>query len=379
MTHQDKRDPGQQKASALPPIFGTYCASQSYSLKPYKQGESCFIHLEAYLVNPVTRTWGVSRVMRVTELSVYDGAPITEVRVQRLDQHLDFVTAMKYLSDFERNCGNSPLQYVPQRNIDSMKFSHYIAFAEREGYIFNVHGLPMARPAFHALPPDGTFHQRDIDRANKNLQRPESEFDGTGPASKIPQTHFLFDQFRRATHNRNINTAMAELRVMTLLDQFVSEIQTVEKSLRIYSETYLALGQGGLISDAEKALRNAEPIVRQIKGYGVDTTAYESFLAQCNIICDVMHAQGLFDIMQKNLGDFTQNDELFHQRVDKAVQGMKAIDPSPEAAEMLRNMIVQSGRPKVPSAISYFLDTYKKQKADYVQKRNPPPPKPPAP
>lgn len=384
MAHKNKKDkgesPGPGTSPALRPVFGTYCATQSYALTPYKTGASCHIHLEAYLLDPATQLWGVSRVMRVTEPSIYTGRPLTEIRVQRLDYNLDFTAALKYLSDFENNCAQAPAQYVVQDpKAGAMKFLHYIAFAEREGYIFNTQGQPAPRPNIHALPPQGSFRQEDIARANKNLQRPADEFDGTGPAGKVPQTHFLFDQFRRATHNRNINTALAELRVMTLLDQFAAEIETVEKNLRIYGETYLALGQGGLILDAEQALERAVPVLRQIKAYGVDTAGYESFLTQCGIICDVMHAQGLYDLMQKGLGDFTQNEELFKLRVDKAVEGLKKIDPSDESRETLKKMIVQAGKPRVPAAIGYFVSTYKKQRADYDQKRNPPPPKPPAP
>lgn len=380
MTDKNKKDPMPEK-KGLHPIFGTFCATQKYSLQPYKHGGSCHIHLEAYLLDPIAKTWGITRVMRLTELSLYTGRPISETRTQRLDQNIDFEMALKYLADFEKSCANYPTQYVPQQPLkEAMGFLHYKNFAEREGYVFNTSGYAQAKPNLHALPPGGLFTAEDIESAERNLQRPENEFNGTGPSSKIPQTHFLFDQFKRASHDRNMNSAVAEMRVTFLLQQFMAEVETVGDNLEEYCKNYLSLGQGSLITESEEAIERAAPILRQIKGYGIDIAPFESFLLQCKISCDILHAQGLYDLMQKNLGDFVQNEELFKSRVEKALASFKAVDGSDKAAETLKNMIVQSTQPKPPEAIRYFIDRYKQQRADYDIKKNPyPPHRPPAP
>src|SRR5690606_22158829 len=115
----------------------------------------------------------------------------------------------------------------------------------------------------------------DIESARHNLARPKNEFDNNGPASKAPNTHFLFDQFTRATHNQGLHERFTQLRIMDILDHFADQVKTAHDSLQEYCGHYRELGRGGLISDAEAALKMAGASLRQLRAYGVDTTAFD--------------------------------------------------------------------------------------------------------
>lgn len=352
----------------LQPIFGSHCASQTYALKAYVRG-SYHIRLDAYMDDPVKKTWSIQKTATITEPSIggwiFGGErERTRKEVHKIKSHASFNDVLDEMMKFER-------QY--QRNVDTatlvkpeaeaMGYTHFRAFAEREGYVFDMHGHAHARPHRDVLPAaEAGFLQEDIDRANKHLQRPENEFDNAGPASKAPQTHFLFDQFTRAAHLSSLEDKVAEMRALDILDRFTSQIRHAHDSLQTYCSKYQELGQGGLIDEALDSLRLAGASLRQLKAYGVDCTDFESFVVQCKVASHVLHAQGLYDLMNRGEGDFAQNEALFRRRVDKAVETYRRIDDTDNGIKTLQDMIVQSPHPAVPSAITAYLHQYDSQR-----------------
>ena len=357
----------------LSPLFGSHCASQTYGLKSYTRG-SYHIRLDAFMDDPVKKTWTVQKTAVITDAAgsgLFFG-PVrerTRTQVQKIRTRASFNDVLDDMQRFEKQCQTRQDDYIPQKpDAAGMGFTHYRAFAEREGYVFDAKGHPHARPHKNVLPAcDAGFIQSDIDRADKNLRRPENEFDNMGPGSKIPQTHFLFDQFTRAAHVHSMEDKMAELRVMDILDRFAQQMQRAHDKLQTYCEKYHELGQGGLIDDALDALRLAGASVRQLIAYGIESTDFESFILQSKITCHVLHAEGLYDLMNRGEGDFAQNEILFRQRVNKAVEYMRRIDDSENTLRSLQDMIVQTPKPQVPASMTHFLKEYQTQRSAWRQ------------
>lgn len=361
-------DPHDAERKNLSPLFGSHCASVTYALKAYVRG-SYLVRLDAYMDDPVRKTWTVQKTSTITEPAngpfFFGSGERTRTQVQKLKTRGTFNDALAELQKFEKNCQSRNNEYTPQTpTAEDMGFKHFRAFAEREGYVFDLGGDGLARPHRDVLPasPAG-FAQGAIERADRHLARPENEFDNNGPASKAPQTHFLFDQFTRAAHVHSMDDKLAELRTLDILDRFANHIRSAHDSLQTYCGKYSELGHGGLIDDALDALQMADIALRQLKAYGIDGADFDGFVLQCKATCHILHAEGLYDLMSRGQGDFAQNEALFRKRTEWAAELFAQIDPSPHARERLQDMIVQTPKPAVPDAIGAFLSQYDAQKA----------------
>lgn len=376
----DKNDPlpsppsggGNEPRKNLEPLFGSHCTSQTYGLKAYIRG-SYRLRLDAYIDDPVKKTWTVQKTVTVTEM-VGGGLfgttrEVTRTQVQKIRSRGSFNDVLDEMQKFEKSCQSQGDNYILQQpDAEAMGFLHYRAFAEREGYVFDAKGQPHARPHKKVLPAsDAGFTQPDLARADSRLQRPENEFDNNGPASKAPQTHFLFDQFTRAAHVHSLDDKIAEMRVLDILDRMAQHVRRAHDNMQTYCEKYHELGQGGLIDSALDSLRLAGAALRQLKAYGVETGDFDSFVLQCKVTCHVLHAEGLYDLMNRGEGDFAQNEALFRARVDKAIETFRRIDDSERGLKTLQDMIVQTPRPEVPESITAFLKNYDAQRAAWRQ------------
>jgi hypothetical protein len=85
----------------------------------------------------------------------------------------------------------------------------------------------------------------------------------------------------------------------------------------------------------------------------------------------VLHAEGLYDLMNNQKGDFAQNEMLFKERVNKALEGFRKIDSSERGLKTLQDMIVQTPKPQVPDSMTAFLQNYATQKDAFRAKNHP--------
>lgn len=350
----------------LHPLFGTYTRTESFNVKNTKQGTAQHLHYEAHLDDPVKKTWTVSKIVTDTYTGFDPNRAKTTAAVHLVKNKVNFKEALELLGSLEKDCKTKPQIYdtlYPDAPV--MGFAHYRAFAEREGYVYDINGKSHARPNEQALAPGFVYSQTDIDSANAKLQRNADEFDNNGPASKLPNTHFLLDNFTKAANKNDFQTSTNGLRALNILDRFVGYIEQAQQSLDDYCKKYTQMGQGGLIDDAETALGLAESSLRQLRAYGVDTAEYDNFVIQCRVAANVLHAEGLYDLMNKGKGDFNANEALFQNRVKQALDAFKKIETSENAHRTLENMIVQSPAPTVPNAIGEFVTRYRAQRAKF--------------
>ena len=364
----------------LHPLFGTYCSTESFSVRNFKGG-SQHQHFEAYLDDPVKKTWTVSKVVTTTQSGFNPYREKNSTTTSLVKGKVNFKEALELLGTNEKDCRDKPLAYDKlYPDAPMMRFVHYKAFAEREGYVYDTNGKPHARPNERVLPLGCTFYQSDVDSANQNNERPAAEFDNNGPASKLPNSHFLLDRFNTAAHKNDYQTSVNGLRALSILDHFVDQIEQTQKHLDEYCEKYSQMGFGGLIDDADTTLRLAESSLKQLRAYGVDTTEYDRFVLQCRVAAYVLHAEGLYDLMNKGKGDYAANEALFQSRVTQALDNFKKIDSSESAHRTLENMIVQTPKPEAPAAIGDFVKQYRRQRAGYGDPAPAAaPPKPPKP
>jgi hypothetical protein len=350
----------------LQPVFGTHCVTESFYTKT--GGRRPHTHMEAVMTCPRAKTWAVNKIVREKQDS---GETVT--RVTRIHASLSFRDAAAVLSDFETDCrARADVFGAIYPDAETMAYLHYKAFAEREGYVFDINGMPHARPAAGVLPP-GDFSEAAIRDADRHVKRPPNEYDGHGPLSRVPATHFLFDTFNRAAHGDSMQARLTEMRVVSLLDTFHANIASAHEKMETYCANYPQTGYGKDMVEAREKLHAADISLIQLDAYGIDTTAFKSFTLQCRITSFILHAEGLYDLMNKGRGDFNENEAAFNYCVAQALDGLKKIDPSAEAAETLQNMVVQSVKPEVPAAIGLFVTNYRTQRQAYDTKRTPPP------
>lgn len=347
----------------LEPLFGTYCRSQPFT-RSSGGGSGVYEYFEAFLDDPGKCTWSVTRV------TVEGSGANARRRVKPVSEKIDFAKALDLVASFEKNCLARPQDHTPLLlDPSDLGFSHYRAFAEREGYVFDEDDRPHARPHANSLPAGKNFRQRDIDRANRHMQRAADDFYTVGTRRKIPNTLFLFDAFTRAALRTDMPDRISEGRVVSLLDTYMRKITEARDRLREYCDTYEQLGKGGLIDSATQSLEAADILLRQLAGYHVNTEKFILFNRQCMVMCHVLHAQGLYDLMYKGKGDFIENEKTFNERVGKAFECYRKIDPSEDGLRALEQMIRYAPHPSLPPAIDSFIDNYHAQRLDYTTKQ----------
>ncbi len=372
MSDKDKnhtaKDNNVQPPRVLHPVFGTHCRTQCYGMKTGDDSKTQHVHFEIYLEDPVKKTWAINKISVTSTQSFFTAKAITRVSTSTVAKKMDFTASIAALSLFEKDCADNPAMFKPLYPAAAdMGFTHFKAFAEREGYVFDKSGMPKVRP--HALVlPDGEFDEIDVTSAAKNLQRPDDAFDNNGTANKIPNTLFIFDTFNNVARKTDMADALTEVRIINILDRLASSVEKAHGKLQEYCQKYEELGQGGLISDAETELQIAEVSVRQLKAYGLEMSEFESFVTQCQTLCHVLHAQGLYDLMHKGKGDYDLNEAAFKDRATKAVESHKRIDPSDKGMYHLQEIMV-AAPPEVPNAIRMFLTNYEYQRSEFTANR----------
>lgn len=367
MSNKDAPQQGNKPATPLSPIFGSHCRTQTFSFKPTRY-DGHHIYYEAFMENPVTKMWTVRRI------SLIDDPKNRRVSTNVVKNGLSFAGAIALLNTQEKDLLKGTQNYEPrQPDAKMMGFIHFRAFAEREGYVFDVAGYPHPRPNPHTIPDSGTFLLADIESADKNIARTLEDFGDAPQTGRMPNTLFVFEAFNRSAAPAGSQANLATMRALDILDRYVQYVTHARDKMAQYCENYAQLGQGTLIADAEKALQLAEACTRQLKPYGVETREFERFILQMQVVCHVLHAQGLHDLMRRSLGDFAQNDAAFKDRLNGALSTYQKLDPTELGALQLKEAVLGISVPVLPTSINSFIDNYNRQRADF----NPQQPTPP--
>lgn len=371
--------------SELDPMFGTHCRTISFAAR-HTRHEREHLHFEAYRVSPDASDWAVQRITHIVRR---DGK--SDVRVEKTQAGMPFAHAMRFMAQLEKNhSGNTDDFKTLYPDAPALGFLHFRAFAEREGYVFDKRGIPMPRPQAGMLPATSEFSADDIAQADRHAARPASEFGLNPPGKRLPSTLFVFDMFNRHATRDSKSGDIGALRALHLLDTFVGQIELMQKSLSQYAASKNRLDDAHLITTAEQALVQARNSLRQLKGYKVDITAFEKFADECAIVVNVLHAQGLYDLMYRHVGNFDIHEKKFHACATRALavyDGLEKIYAEREPAgafvqgrKVLQDMLTQSPPLSVPDAIGDFIARYKQQKAErdkaLSQPAQPPKPKP---
>ncbi|MGZ9097899.1 MAG: hypothetical protein ACXW30_06350 [Micavibrio sp.] len=165
--------------------------------------------------DPESKTWTITKCSELQNISG-SAAAIGEAvtKVKTLSRGLSFFEAVAELSLYER--GQIALHYVPACNVESLPdHAHYVRFAEREGIIFDVDGVP--HPTLNGeVVTDGAFAKTAIERAitfrrsNNEIQQKTAKalFDAQESVSQVAhyQEYHALPDFLQAiqkfTHDR---------------------------------------------------------------------------------------------------------------------------------------------------------------------------------
>lgn len=378
---------------ALSPLFGTRCRSQGFACLHPSAGTDQYIHFIAFRDTANRDSWTVQRVTQTGNSKTGE----TWAKVEAMGQHIRFYDALALIGQLEKHHRDSPQNFRPLfPDAAALGFDHFRAFAEREGYVFDRDGKAHPRPAHGLLPADCIVSTDAIASADRHCQRPAGEFGPEAASRRLPDTLFLFDAFNRKAIGKKQGNELAGLRVLNLMDTFVRHIDAFDTHLHEYRAGYLSPGSGGRIAAAELSLQQANNQLRQISAYGVDTSVFEKLATECAILACVAHAQGTYEQLRRQMGDFQELETLFKSRAGEAMRIYEASEKNDPAKDKetatryadgyaaLQEMMIQGGPPAIPPAIRQFVERYREQRARMLA--NPPAdasqptaPKPPAP
>lgn len=374
----------------LLPVFGTRCRSQGFAYIHPNAGSDQYVHFVAYREAANQDQWTVQRITHTGNSKTGE----SWVKADTLGQHMGFEDALEMIAQYESYHRGNTQGFRPLfPDIPALGFEHFRAFAEREGYIFDRDGKAHPRPALGIVPEGGEFSAEAIASADKNCQRPAHEFGPAAPSRRLPDTVFLFDAFNRKAIGKKHSSELASLRVLNLMDTFVRHIETFSTHLQSYRADYLKPGGGARISAAELSLVHARNQLRQMQAYGVDTTAFEKLTQECAIIACVAQAQGTYDQLRRQMGNFDELETLFKTRASEALRLYEALEKGnlakdkdaanryTEGYTALQEMMIQGGAPSVPGAIMNFVERYRAERAKMIPSAptSNTAPKPPAP
>lgn len=351
---------------ALTPLFGTRCRTEGFARKDPLVGRAQYLYYEAYRDHPQADSWTVRQYV-VTESS-QDGKSYITTGI--LDHRLPFARALALLARHEGENHKQPTLYSPLfPNAAALRFNHFRAFAEREGYVFDIDGKPHARPGPGLVPEGATFDQAALDAADRHLERPLEEFGPVPLARRLPDTLFLFDAFNRRAIGKQQGSELAGLRVLNLMDGFVGRIDKMNAALAAYAAAHLSPAAPVHIATAEKELVQARNQLRQIAAYGMDVSAFEKMADECSIVIQVMHAQGIYDQLRRSPAQFDDLEAQFKKCANQAMalytDLAKKLPQPPKGDEgyvALQEMIIQGGAPVLPGTIATFVTRYRQQR-----------------
>lgn len=374
----------------LLPVFGTRCRSQGFAYIHPNAGSDQYVHFVAYREAANQDQWTVQRITHTGNSKTGE----SWAKADTLGQHMGFEDALEMIAQYENYHRGNTQGFRPLfPDVPALGFEHFRAFAEREGYIFDRDGKAHPRRAPGTLPEGGEFSAEAIASADKNCQRPAHEFGSAAPSRRLPDTVFLFDAFNRKAIGKKHSSELASLRVLNLMDTFVRHIETFSTHLQSYRTDYLKPGGGARISAAELSLVQARNQLRQMQAYGVDTAAFEKLTQECAIIACVAQAQGTYDQLRRQMGNFDELETLFKTRASEALRLYEALEKGnlakdkdvasryAEGYTALQEMMIQGGAPSVPGAIMNFVERYRSERAKMIPSSpaGNTAPKPPAP
>ncbi len=395
-TADDIPAPDPEKVDMLPsgtPIFGTYCRTLAFR---HVNLQNFYEYYEAFQSDEADGTWDVALV-RVKKSNVQvgeDGEPEERIASRPVVKGVSFAEALTRLAAFEQTFLDPSQQNIvvgPSR--EDMDTDHFIKFAEREGYIFDVVHVPHARVSMKALPPGATFRKTDLDRANERWKEAVTRYDGA--PTPLPANGILSDMFRRAASKANIEDALTQSQALFQMDQFFDRLKNARALLSSYIDEYRELGKGGYLANAMKALDEAEGDLKKIDKLGVPTGEFKQFVEQFRICCLITHAQGMFNLNQERLFDatrpesaeeqFKENQQFVRMKTQEAVDRYRKMGATSKEIQFLQATVIQGTDPIVPDSIDTFIENYETRREAFTKKMSngrPTPPKgnmPPAP
>lgn len=358
----------------LKPLFGGYCRTNAFRDRGDAQRH---VWLEATPNDGQGDKWTVSMVCVYTSPGQNRDQPNRSQSVS-LKKDVDFMTALKHLATFEEDRKRRCHHFDMLTNIPFHKgqnpFDHYIAFAEREGYIFDIHGMPYSRTSPMATPVDGTFNPADIERADNRCLRESRDF--ILPAhvsSPLQRSNYFLDSFKKAARKRSYDETMEHLQAVSIMDKFIMHIEKSAQHLSSYTNNYEQESSEIHYKTAIEEIDRACLSLRQLNQYERDIKAFNDFVDEYRVTCKVLYAQGIFDNICNDRGDRDKNIQTL-QRCERDIVGdLKNLNSDADTIETIRNMITQGDKPVLPYAVSHFIEQYKEKREQHKKEMVTPP------
>ncbi len=326
-------------------------------------------------------------VNRVTAVEIEDknnpGQKQTARDVRRIAMNLGFLHAIAQLSAFEHGQPNPNVEFVGE-TAEELGNAHFIAFAEREGLVFDANKTPHDTLDGQVVDA-GRFLDADLERASLRAKQAANEFPGLADGSKsqygradredtddglvVPDAS-LGDVFARNAGVVDLGETLDNMEEIGILDHFMEHFSKFESALStslrqpfkrhendyLFFETYTNYFNRSMdfLKQAEKALSDYNtPEHRD------EYNELKGFVRKVRFTSHIAYAQALYADMSQNPG---KNDK-HRKRIRWALKVAKDINRDNDNAFMEPGLIDQVAvvktRPGPPEMIEAFRTNYR--------------------
>lgn len=357
--------------------YGKYCRTRTL----HEDDMLGDIYLEGHQL--ADGKWIVNRVTAV-EIEDKDNPGQTETArdVRRIAMNIGMLHAIAQLSGFEHGQPNPNVAFVGE-TAEELGNTHFMAFAEREGFVFDINKRPHDTIDGQAVD-SGRFRDADLDRAALRAKQAANEHpelaDGSASQYKtrdkkaeggglvIPDAS-LGDVFAQNAGRVDIDRTLDNMKDIGILDDFVKYLGEFRRNLSYcmrspfdYHEKYGELWntRTAYIDLAFKALGKAE---KKLSEYNTaehrdEYADLSKFTEKARFAAYVAYAQALYADMGSTAGDNRKHLKKMKWTLKKA----RSVNSSNGDAFMEPNLIDQVAvvdeRPETPKMIGEFISNY---------------------
>ena len=300
--------------------------------------------------------------VRKVELREKDGRPYKEYSNMFTDLH--FLEAINHMSHYEAQA-ETLFRELVDKTAEEIGDTHFRAFAECEGIIFDQNNFPHLRNT-HSPVPDlenyfsnsssSRFFDDDLERAEKNYQTAQE----TRPQRLGNIDTPLQDLFNNQAYIGNFEKTLGSFQ----------DIETFNAPIKSFQKLYKGIGdiiaypKQYIVDDILEKFYNTKAYIQNLnEDHALSNPAAHSFLNYFEIHIHLVYAQALFEELSSDTrtGDTTQKyvseKNVIIQNCLKEVEALCEKQPDFDQTDIqkIKQLVLQGKAPERPSEIERVI------------------------
>lgn len=343
-------------------------------------------YIEAYQTDPLMGLWTVKEVQIRC-----DGEEIPTFLPEE-QRNIPFISAMKILAEFESRCvkfsqNGAEIYEILGDDAEKMGYTHYLAYAEREGLVVDTNARLHKRPHALAMPENCVIKKDDLERANARWEDKDLLSHVTPLA--VFRSQDLSELFARSAspgvNPDDITNRTVEKRI-EVLTRFMTHLEQCYKYQDQYTKEFRQLGRITLIESAQNALNEARDMIvkktmwttkSEFKDVGMPyIDSFKNFVDKQSILLILLHVQALQTINnerrydQRNSTDqqkqFELNSDQIEERLPEAEKLFRNLGATDSDIENMRHYGLMNA-PQVSEALTAIAKDFSEKKEAYFE------------